>query len=458
MKTLNVDAVVIGAGTAGANAFHILKAAGAKVLLVDRGPLGTTCARVGCMPSKAALHAAARWSIGRALAIDTAHLAHTPDDMWREARDMRDTLAKGAAQRTIKAAAENLLMGEARFLSPNTLLVDGAQIQARAFVVCTGSRPVIPAALLSLGDRLITTDSLFDLEALPSRIGLLGMGAIGLEMGVALARLGVTVVGADQREAVGGAEDPCVQARAQAHFGALFPIWLGGVVQADADGDKVRLVQGRRQATVDRLLVAAGRQPNFEALDLPAAGIDLDEHNRPRIAPRTLQAGPENILFAGDVYAERPLMHEAADEGAAAGKAALALLGKGPAAMLKRRTAMSIVFTDPDLCAVGLSYRQAVERRAIVGEAEGSSNGRSRILAAQDNLVRIYADPSSGKILGASLFATHGEHLAHQLAWAVHAGQTINDLLAAPFYHPSVEEMLQSALKDAHRQLPEETC
>ena len=81
MKTLNVDAVVIGAGTAGANAFHILKAAGAKVLLVDRGPLGTTCARVGCMPSKAALHAAARWSIGRDLAIDAAHLAHTPDDM-----------------------------------------------------------------------------------------------------------------------------------------------------------------------------------------------------------------------------------------------------------------------------------------------------------------------------------------------------------------------------------------
>jgi dihydrolipoamide dehydrogenase len=88
----------------------------------------------------------------------------------------------------------------------------------------------------------------------------------------------------------------------------------------------------------------------------------------------------------------------------------------------------------------------------VIGSAEGSANGRSRILGAEDNLVRLYADRATGRLLGASLIAVHGEHLAQLLAWAIQRGETAHDLLALPFYHPTVEEMLQTALKDIESQ------
>ena len=94
-----------------------------------------------------------------------------------------------------------------------------------------------------------------------------------------------------------------------------------------------------------------------------------------------------------------------------------------------------------------------MKKDAVVGIAEGSGNGRSKILGAQDNLLRIYVEPGTGLLLGASMLLTQGEHLAHLLAWAIQAKQTVNDLLTMPFYHPSIEEMLQSALKSASQQL-----
>ncbi len=118
-----------------------------------------------------------------------------------------------------------------------------------------------------------------------------------------------------------------------------------------------------------------------------------------------------------------------------------------------RRVPITILFTDPDACAVGLSYEEAMEQGAVIGVAEGGGNGRSKILGAQENLLRIYAAPDTGVLLGASMLLTQGEHLAHLIAWAIQAKQTVGDLLAMPYYHPSIEEMLQSALKSASQQL-----
>lgn len=455
MQTRDVEAVVIGAGTAGANAFHVLKSAGVDVLLIDRGPLGTTCARVGCMPSKAVLHAAARWAEARGLVDDPAHLTTTPSALWQQSRQIRDELASEAAQSTRCAAGDRLIMEEARFVAPDTVQAGQTRIRARAFVVCTGSRPVIPAPLRPLQHRLLTTDNLFDLDVLPDRVGVLGMGAIGLEMGIALARLGRDVIGADQQDGIGGAQDPDIQDRAQAQFGALMQLWLGQPVQAHAQGDAVRLQQGDRQAVVDRLLVATGRQPCLAELDLAAAAVDLDDKGQPRIDAVRLTAGQDGIFFAGDVNPDRPLMHEAADEGQAAGRAALARVQGAAPPRLQRRTPIAIVFSDPDLCAVGMPFDQARARHAVIGEAAGDQNGRARVKGATSDLLRVYAEPATGLLLGASLLATHGEHLAHLLAWAIQNGQTAEQLLEMPFYHPSIEEMLKDALKDIRKRMAE---
>jgi dihydrolipoamide dehydrogenase len=456
MPTLfQTDIAVIGAGTAGLAAFHAIRDAGAQTLLIDHGPLGTTCARVGCMPSKAVLHAGQQWSaMARLPSSDATALATARDALWQDARRTRDQLAQGAAERTIQAAGEQLLMGRARFLDAHTLDVDGQQVHARAFVVATGSRPVVPASLQGLGERLLTTDTLFELQTLPASMGVLGMGAIGLEMGLALLRLGVHVTGGDLRETLAGIADPVVAARALELFSPAMTLWLGRPVNAERTCAGVRLRSGEQTTEVDLLLAALGRQPNVAGLELARAGVQLDDKGQPQIDVGTLRAvGRAEVFLAGDVHPDRPLMHEAADEGNIAARSALAFIsGKQPQHAM-RKTPLAIVFSDPDIASIGTPLDCCDAATTVVGTAQGSGNGRSKVLHAPGNLVRVYVDRASRRLLGASLIATHGEHLAHQLAWAIQRGDTIDALLEMPYYHPSIEEMLQSAFKDASRQL-----
>jgi dihydrolipoamide dehydrogenase len=279
--------------------------------------------------------------------------------------------------------------------------------------------------------------------ALPGRIGIVGLGAIGLEMGLALARLGVRVVAGDLSRSVAGIRDPAVNARAVERFGSELTMWLGQPVEVQREGAALALRSGCESQVVDRVLAVLGRRPNLEALDLAQAGIALDAQGRPAVDPCTLRAADSSIFLAGDA---------AADEGLIAAQGALHFIdGQAPVAQT-RRTPLSIVFSDPDIAAVGERFDQLMPDDTVVGSAEGAGNGRSRILGAEGNLVRLYADRETGVLRGASLIATHGEHLAHLLAWAVQRRETIDGLLAMPYYHPSIEEMVQSALKDAARQ------
>ena len=351
MQTLKVDIAIIGAGTAGITAFHAARAAGKNVVLIDRGPLGTTCARVGCMPSKAALHAGMRWSTAKGLPEGSALLQpHGPQALWLHARQTRDALASGAAQRTRNAAGDQLIMAEARFIAPGVLQAGPYVVEADAVIVATGSRPIIPRFLEGVSDRILTTDSLFEQDVLPKRMGILGLGAIGLELGLALSRLDVQVIAADQRETIGGILDPEVQAAARQRFSQELPMWLGGSVEIDDAGEQIRMRQGDHSACVDRLLVVTGRTPNTEALHLGAAGIALDEHGRPHVDPQTMRAADVPVYFAGDVQPDRPLMHEAADEGQMAAHAALAGLHGQAWSVPARRVPIAILFTDPDVC------------------------------------------------------------------------------------------------------------
>jgi len=453
---LTTDIAVIGAGTAGLAAFHEISRAGRSILLIDRGPLGTTCARVGCMPSKAVLHAGEQWAtLSRLAPGGLPSASQTPDDLWQHARATRDLLAQGVAEQTVAQAGDRLIMGEARFLDAQTLDVDGQRIRAKAFVIATGSRPVLPKFLVDLGPRVVTTDTLFDLDKLPRSIGILGLGAIGLEMGLALARLGVRVVAGDLKSTPAGITDPEVRARVLELFSPELTSWLGRPVEVERVGDALRMRSGEASATVDLVLAALGRQPNVDQLDLARAGVTLDSHGQPVVDSASLRAAGEAAIFlAGDVTPDRPLMHEAIDEGVMAARGALRCLDDGfEKTVQPRRAAISIVFSNPDVAAVGMAYDQLDMSRTVIGTAQGADNGRSRILGAEGNLVRVYADLDSGVLLGAGLVAVKGEHLAHALAWAVQRGDTVQSLLAMPYYHPSIEEMLQSALKDAAKQM-----
>jgi dihydrolipoamide dehydrogenase len=452
MDTIRTDIAVIGAGTAGGTAFSEIKRAGRSTVLIDRGPLGTTCARVGCMPSKAALHAGHRWDALRALAA-SAPGGQRAQDLWREAMATRDLLAAGAAQRTRTAAADRLLMGTARFVGPDTLEVDGQRVQAQAFVVATGSHPVLPAALAALGDRVLTTDTLFARSELPRSMAIVGLGAIGLEIGLALSRLGLRVVAGDVQPGIAGIRDPLVQQRAIERFGRELPMWLGAPMQARAVAEGVAVTSGERRDTVEMVLAALGRRPNIEGLALEHAGVAVDGSGQPMLDPVTLRAGAAPVFFAGDVHPDRPLLHEAAADGVIAARGAIALVTGAPAVLPARATPLSIVFSDPDVCAVGTPFDRLEHDQVVIGTAQGSANGRSRIMGTPENLIRVYAQRGSGRLLGAALLTARGEHIAHLLAWAIQRRETVAGLLELPFYHPTIEELLQSALKDAATQL-----
>lgn len=443
-KTIHVDVAIIGAGTAGLNALREVRNAGKSFVLIDHGPLGTTCARVGCMPSKAVLHAAALWT---GQTSSGALQGATPTSLWLEARKTRNMLAEGAASRARTAAGERLLMGTARFVAPNELDVDGQRVIANAIVIAAGSRPIVPEFLDGVRDRVLTTDTLFDLPALPESIAILGLGAIGLEMGVALARLGVRVVGADTQQLPAGIVDPEIGGCAVGRFSSVdgLTLWLGQSANASRYGDNLSISSGGRSAEVQWVLAALGRSPSIAALRIDMAGIDLDSHGRPPIDPETMRAGHSAIYFAGDISAERPLQHEAADEGAIAGWNAAR---HDTGARFRRRVPLSIVFSNPDIISVGLPYSALDPERTIIGTAVGKSNGRSRVMRAEDNLVRVYSESQSGRLLGASAIAYRAEHLAHLLALAIQRGETAESLLEMPFYHPTIEEMVQTALID----------
>jgi len=462
-ESLQVDVAVIGAGTAGMNAFSTLRKAGARAVIVDQGPLGTTCARVGCMPSKAVLQAGKRWDTLCAL-LPAAHRAQalevlpqgttTPQQLWAAALATRDTLVEGNIRQLHELAQDALHLGQARFSGPQTLVLEsGTTVQAKAFVLATGSEAVRPPALASaLGNRLITTEELFYLPELPRSLAVVGLGPLGLEMGLALARLGVQVVGTNRSQRLGQMDDPEVAAAALAYFGQAFPMAFGQEVQAQLRSDgRVDFRAGTVQAPVDWVLAAAGRTPRIQDLALEQAGAHFDEQGRLRWDRTTQQATGVPLFVAGDASSDRPLMHEAAVGGVIAAQRALQHLGLEKGQPLRRRSApLSIVFSDPDLAVVGKRFKD-LPADAVVATTRGSGNGRSKIMQAPHHVLRLYADASSRKLLGASVFCAGGEHLAHQLAWAVQRGETVESLRDLPYYHPTVEEMIDNALKELRR-------
>lgn len=458
MTDLRVDVAIIGAGTAGLYALREVRRARKSFALIDHGPLGTTCARVGCMPSKVALHSAELWRSRQSFAeigiSGSEHLKLDLDSTWVNLRQQRDRFAGGAAQKAISAGGEHLISGRARFLEPGVLEVTSengvTMVRADAVIVATGTTPVLPGWLAQLGERVITTDQLFELEHLPSSLAVLGLGAIGLEMGLALARLGVKVIGAEMAAAPAGITDPEIAAAVIAQFAPELEMWFGAPAEVELRPQGVAVRSQGREVIVDQLLAALGRRPNIDKLNLAATGLTLDRRGLPEIDPATLQAGSSRLFFAGDASGITGLMHEAADEGAIAGYNAV----RAEVTRFRRRRKLAIAFTHPDIATVGARYDQLDPQQTLIGTARTGDTARYRVLHGEGGLLRLYADKNSGRLLGASLFAVGGEHLAHLLALAIGRGETVHSLLQMPFYHPVIEEALQAALQGMARQIP----
>ncbi|MCB9680700.1 MAG: dihydrolipoyl dehydrogenase [Alphaproteobacteria bacterium] len=450
----HTDVVILGAGTAGLNARREVDKAGKDWLLVDPGPLGTTCARVGCMPSKLLIAAADAAHHARRTARFGVHTGDVRVDgpaVLARVRAERDRFAGFVVRDTLALPSDRLLRGRARLTGPTTVEVEGVgTVTADAVVIATGSSPRIPKGLDAVADKVLVNDSLFELPDLPGSVAVLGAGIIGLELGQALAHLGVDVVVLDPFDALAGIDDPAVMASARAVIGADLPLHLGSTLDAAVpDGDGVKLSWTDADGTahtrrVDRILAAAGRVPNVADLGLHTLGVDLDRRGLPPFDPATCQVADLPVFLAGDVDQHRPLLHEAADEGSIAGANAARFPDVTPG---DRRVPIAVAFTDPQIAFVGVRWKDRDCARTAVGEVDYGDQGRARVMGRNAGIGRIYADTETGRLLGATLFGPEMEHLAHLLAWAIADGLTVQDALSRPFYHPVLEEGLRTALR-----------
>ena len=260
-------------------------------------------------------------------------------------------------------------------------------------------------------------------------------------------RLGVDVVGIDMAETIGGISDPDVNQETIQLVGKEFPLWLGtGADISEGENGQLLVTAGDNSKSVDKVLVAIGRTPNLGSLDLEATGIAVDDRGIPLYDPHTMQIGDSHIFIAGDVTGERPLLHEAGDEGRIAGHNAVS----DSITAFRRKVPLNITFSDPNICQVGARFADLDPETTAIGEIRFAPVGRALIMGKNKGILRVYADKASGRLLGSEMIAPKGENLAHLVNWAIEQELTVGRLLQMPFYHPVIEEALQAALYDLY--------
>ena len=466
MKKIQVDVAVIGGGTAGLGAYRAAKAHTPSVVLIEGGPYGTTCARVGCMPSKLLIAAAE--------AVHHIHKApgfgvHPQGEIRIDGREVmarvkreRDRFVGFVLEGVDSIPAEEKIQGYARFLDAHTLRVDDhTEIQAKRIVIATGSRPSWPAAWNELGDRLIINDDVFEWDDLPGSVAVFGPGVIGLELGQALHRLGVRVIMFGMGGLVGPLTDEAIRDYAAKTINEEFYLDADAKVeQMFRDGDQVRIryfdKSGQQQEiSVDYVLAATGRRANVDQLAIENSGVELDNRGIPVADRFTLQTSVPHLFIAGDASNQLPLLHEAADQGRIAGDNA----GRFPDIRAGlRRSALSVVFSDPQIAMVGSTLRELNQKYSScgcfeIGEVSFEDQGRSRVMLRNKGLLHVYGEHGTGRFLGAEMMGPNVEHIAHLLAWAHQQQMTISQMLDMPFYHPVIEEGLRTALRDLNAKL-----
>jgi dihydrolipoamide dehydrogenase len=463
MNPRHVDVAIIGSGTAGMAAYKAAHSRGGTVLLIESGPYGTTCARVGCMPSKLLIAAAEAAHQARHVEPFGVHVKEVvvngPEVMAR-VRQERDRFVGFVLAANQAMAPSDMLTARVRFKDANTLVTQqGEVIHAMRIVIATGSIPVLVPMLKDLGEYLLTNENIFELTALPKRLAVFGTGPLGMELAQAMSRLGVHVKMFGVGGRIAGIRDTQIRDYANLVFNEEFYLdataQVRSVKQSSA-GIEVQYLHRDgtwRAEFFNYVLAATGREPALHDLELASSGLALDARGVPIFDRYTLQCGDSTIFIAGDASNEIPLLHESADQGRIAGENAARYPDVRTGV---RRSPLALVFTDPQVAAVGVNLEQLTTHfkdRFAVGQVSFEDQGRSRIMLRNKGLLKVYAEKETDLFLGAEMLGPAAEHIGHLLAWAAQKRMTVSDMLDMPFYHPVIEEGLRTALRDLKHQL-----
>jgi dihydrolipoamide dehydrogenase len=449
---------VIGAGPGGYTAAFRAADLGLDVTLVERWPtLGGVCLNVGCIPSKALLHAArvieeAHEMSGRGLefgkpAIDAAKLVAWKASVVRQLTNGLDALAKQRKVRVVR--------GTARFASPHQLAVerDGGRelVDFDQCIIAAGSEP---AALPGLPDdsRIIDSTGALELKRLPERMLVVGGGIIGLEMATVYAALGVKVSVVElTKTLIPGCDRDLVKPLEKRSAPRYEAIMLGTRVASMAArpaGIEVRFEGEQAPAgpeTYGLVLVAVGRSANGRRIDAERAGVDVSERGLIAVDKQQRTNVP-HIFAIGDIVGQPMLAHKATHEGRVAAEAAAGLRS-----FFDARVVPAVAYTDPEIAWVGLTEEEAKARGVAYekGTFPWAASARSLTLGRSEGLTKLLFDAATKRLLGAGIVGVNAGDLIAEAALAIEMGADAVDLALTIHPHPTLSETLAFAAEAA---------
>jgi len=445
MKTHEFDFCVIGAGSAGYVAATTARGLGKRVIFAESPqPLAGLCILRGCMPSKTLLRSA-----------EIAHFVKTAPDlgiepgpatvnMHRVIQRKRQIIDGFAAYRRQGIAEFPILRGAPRFVGRKMLEVGDDCIEASAFLIATGSAINVPdiAGLRETG--FVTSDDVLEMTALPESVIVLGGGFVACELAQYLVRLGVQTVMLQRSKTILSSEDHEIGEELRDALAADGIKIFTGVtfVRAEAAARKkavVARIDGKEHRfEADELFAALGRRPNFERLNIEAAGIRSD--GRGLVVNEYLQTTNPDVYAAGDVIGSRELVHVAVYEGQLAARNAFS--GKRSAADYSLQAARAL-FTDPQAAVAGLSEKDCIERKIPYETASYPFNDHGKAIATDltRGFVKLVVSPE-GRLLGVAIVGAEASDLIHEAIALLYFKATVDDVMLMPHLHPTLAEII----------------
>jgi pyruvate/2-oxoglutarate dehydrogenase complex dihydrolipoamide dehydrogenase (E3) component len=425
MSSRTADFVVVGGGAAGLAAAWTAARKGHSIILVERDRLGGDCTWTGCVPSKALIAEASKVHAARQLGLEF----DVPwDRILQTVHDRRELVSEDESVPTLRGQGIEVLTGQAGFVEPSVLSVDGTRVNAgKAIVLGTGSRALMPPVDGLADVSPLTNHEIFDMSRRPSRLAIMGGGPIGLELGQAFQRLGVQVTVLEGSDRVAGKEEPeasAVIADVLQREGVDFR--LGSFVTAarrDADGVTLTTGDGA-SVTADEVLVAVGRVPITDGLEVDRGGVELTEGGFIRVDDK-LRTTASDVYAVGDVTGGLQFTHVGYDHGALAVNNALGMIQMS----YDPRVVPWVTFTQPEIGRVGLTEAQAHEEHgdgARVAYMPIAETDRAKATGHTDGFVKLIAGPhtlvrglAGGTLVGATVIAPTGGEMVHQVALAI---------------------------------------
>ncbi|RLE26386.1 MAG: mycothione reductase [Actinobacteria bacterium] len=427
-----------------------------KIALVERDVFGGTCLNRGCIPSKmfvlpADVAVAAQNSAK--LGIDTQFNGAD----WSAIRDrvfgLIDPIAEaGREYRASGSPNVTLIQGTADFVGEKTMDVEGRLITAPHILLAAGARAVVPPIPGLVETGFHTSDSIMRLPELPKRLGIIGGGFIAVEMGHVFAGLGSEVTMINRSHTLLRAFDEDIATRFTEVFGERVDLQLGHVpthVERVTDGIKITCLSG--ESVVDELLVATGREPNSDLLNVDVAGIDCHHHGTISVDD-TMATNVPGIWAIGDIANSYQLKHLANAE---AEVAFWNIAHPDDIRHQSYKAVPSAVFSNPQVATVGLTEQEAISqgRSFVVGRRDYGGTAYGWALNDETSFAKVLVDTETGYIIGAHIIGPQAASIIQPIIQAMEFDQSAEDLARKVFYiHPALTEVVENALLDALEQ------